>query len=192
MARHSRRSLWTAKIQNKLSPSAPSDAFLLKKTYVGRVIGIDPSLRATGLALLNFNSDATITLEKNLTIRISPKYTLPDCLKMIHQSIHDMISGISIRHAAIEQTIYVQNFQTAQVLGAARGAAIAAIALQNIPIFEYPPLRIKQSIVGYGRASKEQLAKTVRQHLSNHQTLPYDEADAAGAALCHAFTWRES
>jgi crossover junction endodeoxyribonuclease RuvC len=85
----------------------------------------------------------------------------------------------------------VQNFQTAQILGAARGAAIAAAALREVPVFEYPPLRVKQAVVGLGRASKEQVARTVMALLGHSRTLAVDEADAAGVALCHAFTWRE-
>ena len=101
------------------------------------------------------------------------------------------LAGAEVRHVALEQTIYVQNFQTAQILGAARGAAISAAALQNRPVFEYPPLRVKQAVVGAGRASKEQMARTVMALLGHGRTLALDEADAAGVALCHAFTWRE-
>jgi crossover junction endodeoxyribonuclease RuvC len=91
----------------------------------------------------------------------------------------------------LEQTIYVQNFQTAQILGAARGAAISAAAMRNRPVFEYAPLRVKQAVVGAGRASKVQMARTVMALLGHGRTLALDEADAAGVALCHAFTWRE-
>jgi crossover junction endodeoxyribonuclease RuvC len=58
-------------------------------------------------------------------------------------------------------------------------------------VFEYPPLRVKQAVVGGGRASKEQMARTVMGLLGHGRTLAFDEADAAGVALCHAFTWRE-
>jgi crossover junction endodeoxyribonuclease RuvC len=95
-----------------------------------------------------------------------------------------------VRHVALEQTIYVQNFQTAQILGAARGAAIAAAALQGLPVFEYAPMRVKQAVAGTGRASKEQVARTVRALLRHAATLPLDESDAAGVALCHAYTWQ--
>jgi crossover junction endodeoxyribonuclease RuvC len=85
----------------------------------------------------------------------------------------------------------VQNFQTAQILGAARGAAISAAALRNLPVFEYAPLRVKMAVVGAGRASKEQMTRTVMSLLGHGRPLESDEADAAGVALCHAFTWRE-
>jgi len=91
---------------------------------------------------------------------------------------------------AIEQTIYVQNFQTAQILGAARGAAIAAAAMRGLPVFEYAPLRVKQAIVGLGRASKEQVARTILSLTGTDLGTCFDESDAAAVALCHAFTWR--
>jgi crossover junction endodeoxyribonuclease RuvC len=112
-------------------------------------------------------------------------------LAEIHRAVSTFLEGTEVRHVALEQTIYVQNFQTAQILGAARGAAIAAAALRDRPVFEYPPLRVKQAVVGAGRASKEQMARTVMALLGHGRTLAPDEADAAGVALCHAFTWRE-
>ena len=66
-----------------------------------------------------------------------------------------------------------------------------AAALREKPVFEYAPLRVKQAVVGAGRASKEQMARTVMALLGHGRTLALDEADAAGVALCHAFTWRE-
>jgi crossover junction endodeoxyribonuclease RuvC len=57
-------------------------------------------------------------------------------------------------------------------------------------VWEYPPLRVKQAVVGAGRASKEQMARTVMALLGHGRMLASDEADAAGVALCHAFTWR--
>lgn len=112
-------------------------------------------------------------------------------LAEIHRAVTGILTGAGVRHVALEQTIYVQNVATAQILGAARGAAIAAAAVLGLPVFEYPPLRVKQAVVGAGRASKEQMARTVMALLGHGRALAYDEADAAGVALCHAYTWRE-
>jgi crossover junction endodeoxyribonuclease RuvC len=101
-----------------------------------------------------------------------------------------MLAAHPVDHVALEKTIYVQNISTAQVLGAARGAAIAAAALAGCEVFEYPPLRVKQAVVGRGHASKEQVARTVMALLGHGRSLALDESDAAGVALCHAFTWR--
>ena len=95
-----------------------------------------------------------------------------------------------IEHVAVEQTIHVQNFQTAQIMGSARGAAIAIAAMYAKPVFEYAPLSVKQAVVGVGRADKKQVAGMIRQILKMDEVLPYDEADAAAVALCHAMTYR--
>ena len=155
------------------------------------VLGIDPSLRGTGLALVDFQAGRQPVLLRCATVRVPRGRTMATALAAIHRAVADYVGGSpEIRHVALEQTIYVQNFQTAQILGAARGAAIAAAALRGLPVFEYPPLRVKQAVAGSGRASKEQLARTVRSLLGHGRTLPADEADAAGVAICHAFTWR--
>jgi crossover junction endodeoxyribonuclease RuvC len=116
---------------------------------------------------------------------------MAEALAEIHRAVTAFFHGAEVRHVALEQTIFVQNFQTAQILGAARGAAIAAAALHAKPVFEYPPLRVKQAVVGAGRASKEQVARTVMALFGHGRTLAFDESDAAGVALCHAFTWRD-
>jgi crossover junction endodeoxyribonuclease RuvC len=112
-------------------------------------------------------------------------------LGRIFRAVDAFLEGASVRHVALEETIFVQNYQIAQKLGAARGAAIAAAALRGLDVFEYAPLRIKLAVVGAGRASKEQVARTVAGLLGHARPLASDEADAAAAALCHAFTWRE-
>ena len=84
----------------------------------------------------------------------------------------------------------MQNFQTAQILGAARGAAITVAAMRGLPVFEYAPLRIKQAVSGTGKASKEQIARTVLSLTGLDVGKKYDASDAAAVALCHAFTWQ--
>jgi crossover junction endodeoxyribonuclease RuvC len=193
MARISVRQLWKAKIEGKLAtqPWTTDASPAGRSPFVGRVLGIDPSLRGTGLALIEFAPGRQPVLLKCRTLKIHPRHSMAHCLGEIHRAVTEFLTELSPRHVALEQTIYVQNFQTAQILGAARGAAIAAAALCGQEVFEYPPLRVKQAVVGAGRASKEQMARTVMGMLGHGRTLAYDEADAAGVALCHAYTWRE-
>ena len=202
MARMTVRQMWKAKLEGGAMP-APSPrprgttqdgqgVFALKRApFAGRVLGIDPSLRGTGLALIEFVPGRQPVLLRCFTVRVATKHPMAYALGEIHRAVALFLDGADVRHVALEQTIYVQNFQTAQILGAARGAAIAAAALRERPIFEYPPLRVKLAVVGAGRASKEQMARTVMALLGHGRTLALDEADAAGVALCHAFTWRE-
>jgi crossover junction endodeoxyribonuclease RuvC len=191
MPKQSARAQWAAQIKagslgkQKLAPSVLSAT---KTAFMGTILGIDPSLRGTGLAVVLFTPPDTGRYVFSETISPSRKATLPECLGDIATAVARLIEEYSPAAVAIEETIYVQNFQTAQKLGAARGAAIGQAALRGIPVFEYSPLRIKQAVVGYGRASKEQVTKQVSGLLKLQQILPFDEADAAAAALCHALT----
>jgi len=192
MARMSTRQLWKAKIEGKLTAPSWLDAPTLSRpAFAGRVLGIDPSLRGTGLALIEFAAGRQPVLLRCLTVKVHAKHSMAYCLAEIHRAVTTFAVDFDPRHVALEQTIFVQNVQTAQILGAARGAAIAAVALQGKEVHEYPPLRVKQAVVGAGRASKEQMARTVMGLLGHGRTLAFDEADAAGVALCHAYTWRD-
>jgi crossover junction endodeoxyribonuclease RuvC len=193
MGRLSVRQMWAAKLAGKLAPVVDitrGDFALTRTPFAGRVLGIDPSLRGTGLVLIEFVPGRAPVLLHSRTVSVHPKQSMAFALAEIHRAVTAVLHQSEARHVALEQTIYVQNFQTAQILGAARGAAIAAAALHDKPIFEYPPLRVKQAVVGAGRASKEQMARTVMGLLGHGRMLAFDEADAAGVALCHAFTWR--
>ena len=184
--------MWKAKLEGRNVPAAAASAPSAQRVaFVGRVLGIDPSLRGTGLALLEFVPGRQPVLLRCQTVRVAQKLSMAHALGEIHRAVAAFLEGTDVRHVALEQTIFVQNFQTAQILGAARGAAISAAALRGLPVFEYAPLRVKQAVVGAGRASKEQMARTVMSLLGHGRTLALDEADAAGVALCHAFTWRE-
>ena len=183
--------MWKAKLEGKLAARSWPDAPVLQRpAFQGRVLGIDPSLRGTGLALIEFTSGRQPVLLRCQTVRIAARLSQAHCLGEIHQAVAAFLADFAPRHVALEQTIYVQNFQTAQILGAARGAAIAAAAQRTEEIFEYAPLRVKQAVTGRGRASKDQMARAVMAMLGHGRALAFDEADAAGVALCHALTWR--
>lgn len=197
------RQMWAAKLAGRALPAPTPVPMAASATWQGSlgvaprvafsgvVLGIDPSLRGTGLALIEFGPGRTPLMLRCRTVKVPDRKPMSVALAEIHRAVEDFLAQATVRHVALEQTIYVQNIQTAQILGAARGAAIAAAALRDLPVFEYPPLRVKQAVVGAGRASKEQMARTVMALLGHGRALAFDEADAAGVALCHAFTWRE-
>jgi crossover junction endodeoxyribonuclease RuvC len=199
MARNSRRALWTAKVLGNLPNKmrTPDEDEVLgaqhtplgRRTFSGIILGIDPSLRGTGLALVEF-SPAGARLLSSRTVKFKPTVPLPTCLGEIFEAVRETLAHTKVKHVAIEETIFVQNRKAVHILGAARGAAIAAAARAGLEVFEYAPRRVKQSVVGIGSASKEQVIALVAQHLGCTH-LPSDEADAAATALCHAFTWRE-
>lgn len=154
----------------------------------GMVLGIDPSLRGTGLSVIESRADGSLRYVESRTIANHPKMSMAQCLARIFEETAGIISRHGPVCAAIEQTVYVQNFKTAMILGSSRGAAIAAVASAELEVFEYPPLRIKQAVIGYGRASKEQIARSISALVNGAPILPLDEADASGAAIAHIFT----
>jgi crossover junction endodeoxyribonuclease RuvC len=190
MAKSSRK-LWTEHLARKRSgASRAQPEVVLGKAFSGRVLGIDPSLRGSGFAVIEYRAGDRPELLETATLKLGPKLSMPDCLGAIGNQVDDFLNQHAVDHVAIEQTIYVQNFQTAQILGAARGAAIATAAMRGLPVFEYAPLRVKQAVVGLGRASKEQVARTILSLTGTELCRRFDESDAAAVALCHAFTWR--
>lgn len=162
---------------------------MVRRQFMGVVLGIDPSLRGTGLALVEFSANGPRLLASR-TVKLKPGVPLGSCLVEIFRATQEFVNQAPVKHLAVEQTIFVQSRKTVHILGAAKGAAIAAGGRAGAEVFEYAPLRVKQAVVGFGRASKEQVAKMVAQHLGVKAALPADEADAAATALCHGFTWK--
>lgn len=192
MARKSVRRLWAEHIARGggRSSVAVRTAPLKTVQFEGLVLGVDPSLRGSGFAVLDYKPHHFARIVETATLKLKSDISQIECLGAISHQVEDFIDQHAIRHVAIEQTIYVQNFQTAQILGAARGAAIAAASMRGLSVFEYAPLRIKQAIVGVGRASKLQVARTLQGITGADLTHCLDESDAAAVALCHAYTWR--
>ncbi len=198
------RNLWTQKILgNAKNPRSrkqisfaknvvpePEKIFGKREAFVGFVLGIDPSLRGSGFAVVEFSRERSPKLHFSKTLKLKPELSFAACLGEIYKLCSDCCYEFPVRHVALEETIYVNNFKIAQILGAARGAAIAAATVLEKEVFEYPPLRIKQAVVGFGRATKSQVAGMTKQILCLEKSLPFDESDAAAAAICHAFSFK--
>ena len=188
----SSRQLWANYVKRGATTKGTSGQAVLNtpSQFKGTILGVDPSLRGSGFAVLQYAHGDAIRLIEASTLKLKPSISQMECLAAIGHQVEDFINQHSIDHVAIEETIYVQNFQTAQILGAARGAAITVAAMRGLPVFEYAPLRIKQAVSGTGKASKEQIARTVLSLTGHDVGKKYDASDAAAVALCHAFTWR--
>jgi crossover junction endodeoxyribonuclease RuvC len=149
-----------------------------------RVLAIDPSLRCTGFAMLEKVNGKVRSLEYGI-IRNRPEVPVSTCLVAIRDRLAELIQRHEPDSAAIESTIYVQSYKTAIVLGSVRGAAIVAMAERGIPIYEYPPRRVKQAVVGKGGAAKQQVGFMIRAMLGLTENPPPDAADALAIGLTH-------
>ncbi len=150
-----------------------------------RIIGIDPGLRVTGFGIIDRYNDHDLRYVSSGVIK-SDQTELPKRLHDIFTSLMTVIEQHRPNCAAIEKVFVNVNPQSTLLLGQARGAALVALT-QSIPeVHEYTALQLKQSVVGYGRATKEQMQEMVQRllHLSN--TPSTDAADALGMAITHA------
>jgi crossover junction endodeoxyribonuclease RuvC len=152
-----------------------------------RLLSIDPSLRGTGFAILEEQGTAVRCLQYGV-IQNPPKRNISDSLLTIHDRLLTAISEYQPEVVVLESIIYVQSHSTAIVLGAARGVVLLLAAQQGIPIYEYPPRRVKQAVVGFGGAEKKQVAFMVRALLGLRETPPSDAADAIAIGLTHLHT----
>lgn len=149
-----------------------------------RVLAIDPSLRSTGFAFLENGCGKTRALEYGI-IKNADKLLPSSCLVAIHDRLAELIHKHQPDCAAIEGVIFVQSYRTAITLGAARGAAILALAERGLPIYEYAPRRVKQAVVGRGGAVKTQVGFMVRALLGLTENPLPDAADALAIGLTH-------
>ncbi len=151
------------------------------------IIGIDPGTTIMGYGLI-YNKDKKIELITLGILKLSKYSDHPLKLQKIFERIISLIDEYKPDELAIEAPFYGKNVQSMLKLGRAQGVAMAAGLSRNIPIFEYSPRKIKQSITGKGNASKEQVAAMICNLLTIKNPPDYlDATDGVAVALCHHF-----
>jgi len=148
------------------------------------IIAIDPALRVTGYAILQ-RTGSKYACPAYGVVKNPPKIQPSGCLLAIRTQISELIVKHQPTAMAVEGVIFVQSYQTAITLGAARGAAILAATERGLPVHEYAPRRAKQAVVGRGAADKQQVAFMVRALLGLTVTPPADSADAISIGIAH-------
>ena len=149
-----------------------------------RVLGIDASLRSTGLAVVEASGSRMCAVWHG-RIRNPPTRPLSGCLLAAEEEIAAQIEAYQPQAAAIEGVFFAKNMRTTLILGHMRGVLIAQCARRGIPVYEYEPRRVKQAVVGYGGAVKTQMQQMVMKLLVLDKPPQEDEADALALAICH-------
>lgn len=149
-----------------------------------RILGIDPGSRSTGFGVIDIVGKDSVYIASGC-IRTPPAAALPCRLHIIAQDIFEIVSLYQPQVAAIEQVFVNVNPSSTLMLGQARGAAIAALTLKNLSVFEYSALQVKQAVVGKGKAAKQQVQHMVMQMLRLNEKPQADAADALAVALTH-------
>ena len=150
-----------------------------------KVFGIDPGSARTGYGCVQ--SDGTRhRLIVSGAIAIPPSRPFPEKLKVIHAELGSLLARYRPDYVAIENLFHAVNARSALKLGHARGVAMLAAVEAGVPIVEYTPAEVKQSVVGYGRAEKGQVQSMIQLLLGlSEPPAPFDAADALAIAVCH-------
>jgi crossover junction endodeoxyribonuclease RuvC len=154
-----------------------------------RILGVDPSLRSTGFGLIQVAGNQFTAIDFG-QIKNPPSLLPSRCLVRIADTIGKLLDHHRPDAMAVEGLVYVQNTRIAFTLGEVRGVIIAAAARYGIPVYEYAPRKVKQSITGLGAAGKSQVAHMIKATLGLPAAPHPDAADALALALCHAQSCR--
>ncbi|NIM20754.1 MAG: crossover junction endodeoxyribonuclease RuvC [Candidatus Latescibacteria bacterium] len=155
------------------------------------ILGVDPGSATTGYGIIKEEED-NIEYIASGVIAMGRNICRYERIKVIFLDLSRIVESFSPTHFAIEDVFYSKNPKSALVLGEARGAAILAASIANVPIHEYSPREVKQAVTGSGAAHKSQVSFMLKKLLGlSEPPANTDESDALAVAICHAFRRRE-
>ncbi len=149
-----------------------------------RILGLDPGLRITGFGLVD-QLGTQLRYVASGCIKTKDG-ELPGRLKTLLDGVREIVDTYQPDVVAVEKVFVNVNPQSTLLLGQARGAVICGAVSCDLPVAEYTALQVKQSVVGYGKAHKEQVQHMVQRLLALDASPGPDAADALACAICHA------
>ena len=150
------------------------------------ILGIDPGLATVGFGVIKHERSRFTTIDYGAIIT-PPHIPVHERLMMIYNDIQKTIDRYNPDDLAIEELFYNTNQKTVISVCEARGVILLSAYQRGLNIYEYTPLQVKQSVVGYGRAEKKQVQTMVKNILKLDKIpKPDDAADAVALAICHA------
>jgi len=153
------------------------------------VIGIDPGTATTGYGLITEAEDGNLHVIDFGIIQTPADLPMPERLRELYRRLREILLLYHPQSGAVEKLFFQRNVRTALAVGQARGVALLALADMGMVVGEYTPLEVKQAVVGYGGADKNQVQQMVRVLLSLPEIpRPDDAADALAIAICHLQT----
>lgn len=156
-----------------------------------RILGVDPGTGICGFGVVEFALHKKPRMVTAGVISTPARTPLADRLMDIYDSLNQIINETQPDEVSIEKLFFNQNITTGISVAEARGVVLLVMKQRKLPISEYTPLQIKQSLTGYGRADKKQMQEMVRQFLGMKDVVkPDDAADALAAAITHAMMTR--
>jgi len=150
-----------------------------------RILGIDPGSRVTGFGVLERQTGGRLSYVDSGCIRLG-KADMAARLAELDDALAQLIAQSRPQEVSLERVFVMRNVDSALKLGQARGVILCAIGRASLPLAEYAPRLVKQTVTGTGAATKEQVQHMVRQLLNLSGTPAADAADALALAICHA------
>ncbi len=156
-----------------------------------RILGIDPGLQITGYGVIE-KGDEGPTVNEAGVIRTNHRADASDLaerVRALYDGVSEVIDQFHPQTVAVEQLYaHYQHPRTAILMGHARGVILLAAAQRNLPVLSYNATQIKKTVTGNGRASKDQVQRTIQRELGLAKLPePPDVADALAVALCHYY-----
>ena len=157
------------------------------------VIGIDPGTAITGYGIVQEQENGELEWIAHGVVTTPSDWDDPKRLLEIYQKLCEILSTYKPDCCAVEKLFFQKNVKTAISVGQGRGAALIAAAASELPVGEYTPLEVKQAVVGYGSADKQQVQQMVKVLLGlSDIPQPDDAADALAVAICHLHSTRRN
>ena len=154
-----------------------------------RILGIDPGLLHTGWSIIDIAGSSRKYIASGVILPPT-KAPLPERLAFIFNGVSELCETFKPNEASMEVIFVNKNAKTTLLLGQARAAAMTAIAVKEIPVFEYEPNKVKKALTSMGHADKDQIYKMLSILLPDAHPKTADESDAIAIALTHANTSR--
>lgn len=155
------------------------------------VVGIDPGTAITGYGIIREQENGDLEWVSHGVVKTPSNWDEPQRLLEIYHKLNDIFASYKPDCCAVEKLFFQKNVKTAILVGQGRGAALIAAAEAKLSVGEYTPLEIKQAVVGYGNADKQQVQKMVKILLNLEEIpRPDDAADALAVAICHLHSTR--
>lgn len=151
-----------------------------------RILGIDPGSQRTGVGIIDVDASGRITHVHHQPIVLLVTENFPQRLKVLLDELDALITRFAPQEVAIEKVFMARNPDSALKLGQARGAAMCAAVLRDLPIHEYAAKEVKLAVVGKGGADKVQVQHMMGVMLNLHGKIQADAADALAVAVTHA------
>lgn len=154
------------------------------------ILGIDPGFGRVGYGIIEYRNNKYRTVEYGC-ITTPPKERLPLRLKKIQDDLEEIISRYNLDEAAVEDLFFNTNIRTGIQVAEARGVILYTLEKHGLNISEYTPLQVKQALVGYGMAKKDQVKYMVQETLKLEKMPKLDDTtDALAIAICHANSFK--